>query len=84
MHLSAAADPGHSMGVRTRQQLAHTVNAGSPPCVRILFRPARLREVKRVFPTDLPADPALFVNEGQLDRRGAEIDSDKQFHKNHL
>ena len=84
VHLPAAADAGHVGGVGPLQQLVHAVDAGGPPGVGILLRPARLREVQRVFPADLPADPALFVNEGQLDCRGAEIDSDKQFRENHL
>ena len=84
VHLAAAADAGHLRGVRPGEQLLHAAADARPPVLGLLLRPAGLREIERILPAHLADDGALFVHQRQLDGRGPEIDSDKQFRENHL
>ena len=84
VHLAAAADARHAAGVIACQQGVDALGAGPPPFGGLLLAPAGLRENQRIFPGFAAQDPALFVHQQQLHRRGAQIDADIQFGIRHF
>ena len=76
MHLSGEADIGHR-GRRIGEHLAARIERRVEPALRIGLRPARPRRVHRVPTFGNPQDPILLIDQGDLDRRGAEIDPER-------
>ncbi len=78
MHLPAKTDAADVFLLVLRDQLFQSFHALVEPVLRILFRPARMREEQRVFLGNNVPDVSLLVHQQQLDSRSAEINTDIQ------
>src|SRR5699024_9711220 len=71
------ADALHPASVAVCGQLPDTFHAFLKPVLRILLRPARMRERERILLRHNLEYAAGFVHQKQLDSGSSQIDSDK-------
>jgi hypothetical protein len=87
MHLPRKPDAGDfiSAGSRDIESASNRQTAGSPPILRILFRPSQLRRCKRrvLFCAGCDDSPA-FINDESAGSAGADIDPEEPDTPSHL
>ena len=81
VHLAAHADALHLGGVEAFQQSRDAIQTRLPPGSGVLLAPACVGHAQGIFPGNLIAYLAGFVNQKEFARRGTQIHADIQ-HKN--
>ena len=77
MHLTAKADTANLGSINSTKQLLQTITYRTPPVLRLLLRPARLREIQRILSRNTATDLSCIIHQQQLHSRSTQIHSDK-------